>query len=63
MTNLSDNRSQKHLKKNSNRSTGPHTIDTSEWIDTAPFGRLLHMEIVETHNGTAFYSISPRAAG
>jgi uncharacterized protein (TIGR00369 family) len=57
MTNLPDNLSQKHLSKDQSPSTGPHTIDTTDWIDTAPFGRLLHMEIVETHQGTAELSM------
>jgi uncharacterized protein (TIGR00369 family) len=57
MTNLPENLSQKHLSKDPSFSNGPHTIDASEWIDTAPFGRLLHMEIVETHDGTAVLSM------
>lgn len=57
MTNLPENLSQKDLSKDARFSTGPHTIDSSEWIDTAPFGRLLHMEILETHNGTAVLSM------
>lgn len=33
--------------------TGPHTITTSPWIDPAHFGRLLHMKIVTSGDGTA----------
>ena len=37
--------------------TGPHAVDTEEWIDTAPFGRLLRMEIVEARDGRAVLSM------
>ena len=33
--------------------TGPHTIAARAWIDPAHFGRLLHMKIVASHDGTA----------
>lgn len=34
-------------------STGPHAIAAREWIDPADFGRLLHMDVVAAHEGTA----------
>lgn len=33
--------------------TGPHAITASPWIDPAHFGRLLHMKIVTSGDGTA----------
>ena len=33
--------------------TGPHTITARPWIDPAHFGRLLHMKIVTSGDGTA----------
>jgi uncharacterized protein (TIGR00369 family) len=33
--------------------TGPHTITARPWIDPANFGRLLHIKIVASHDGTA----------
>jgi acyl-CoA thioesterase len=33
--------------------TGPHTITAGPWIDPAHFGRLLHIKIVASRNGTA----------
>jgi uncharacterized protein (TIGR00369 family) len=33
--------------------TGPHTVTARPWIDPAHFGRLLHMKIVASHDGTA----------
>jgi acyl-CoA thioesterase len=33
--------------------TGPHTITSKSWIDPAHFGRLLHMKIVASRDGTA----------
>ena len=38
-------------------STGPHSIDIKEWIDVAPFGRLLHMKIIEANNGRALLTM------
>ena len=37
--------------------TGPHGMDMKDWIDVAPFGRLLNMEIVEANNGKASLSM------
>ena len=33
--------------------TGPHTITARPWIDPAHFGRLLHIKIVASRDGTA----------
>ena len=33
--------------------TGPHRIQLEQWIDCAPFERLLNMEIVSAKDGTA----------
>jgi hypothetical protein len=33
--------------------TGPHTITARPWIDPAHFGRLLHIKIVASREGTA----------
>jgi len=33
--------------------TGPHTVKLAEWLELAPFERLLQMEIVETSDGRA----------
>lgn len=33
--------------------TGPHSISARPWIDPAHFGRLLHMKIVTSGDGTA----------
>ena len=38
-------------------STGPHSIDIKEWVDVAPFGRLLHMEIIEANKGRALLTM------
>lgn len=38
-------------------STGPHSIDGKDWIDVAPFGRLLHMKIIEANNGRALLTM------
>ena len=37
--------------------TGPHSIDIKEWIDVAPFGRLLHMQIIEASKGSALLTM------
>ena len=53
MTKLSDNLAHNRQSEDSNLFTGPHTVESNDWIDTAPFGRLLHLEIIEANNGTA----------
>jgi acyl-CoA thioesterase len=57
MPKLSDNLSNNRPSGDRRLHTGPHTIDSKVWIDTAPFGRLLHMEIVKTDAGTAVLSM------
>ena len=53
MKKISDNLDHNRYAENLNPFTGPHTVESKDWIDTAPFGRLLHLEIVEANNGTA----------
>jgi acyl-CoA thioesterase len=45
----------KHRGHSSDRAplTGPHTITARSWIDPAHFGRLLHIKIVASRDGTA----------
>jgi acyl-CoA thioesterase len=38
-------------------STGPHSIHMENWIDRAPFERLLHMEIREAADGRALLTM------
>ena len=57
MAKLFDNLAHNRQSEDPNLFTGPHTVESNDWIDTAPFGRLLHMEIVETHQGTAELSM------
>ncbi len=35
------------------KDTGPHTIQMTQWIDCAPFERLLQIEIIDASEGTA----------
>jgi acyl-CoA thioesterase len=53
MTTSPDTR--KHRSGSSVRAslTGPHTIAARPWIDPAHFGRLLHIKIVASRDGTA----------
>ncbi len=46
---------QKHRSGSSDRAslTGPHKITARPWIDPAHFGRLLHIKIVASRDGTA----------
>ena len=49
-------------------STGPHQVQLDQWIDCAPFERLLNMEIVEAADGHAvltmpFYHDYAQGAG
>ncbi len=53
MKNLPDNLVHDRLSEDLNPFLGPHTIESGDWIDTAPFGRLLQMEIVSANNGRA----------
>lgn len=57
MKKLCDKMSNSHPSGNRTLYTGPHMVDSRVWIDTAPFGQLLHMEIVEANAGTAVLSM------
>ncbi len=56
------------MNQKKNQSTGPHTVKLDQWIDCAPFERLLNMEIVEAAGGRAvltmpFYEQYAQGAG
>ncbi len=59
---------QKRVHPSGERATGPHRVSLSQWIDCAPFERLLNMEIVEAKDGRSvltmpFYREYAQGAG
>lgn len=42
---------QKKTHPSGERATGPHRVSLDQWIDCAPFERLLNMKIVEAKDG------------
>ena len=52
-TDSSDTRKHRGNSSDCASLTGPHTITARPWIDPAHFGRLLHMKIVTSGDGTA----------
>jgi acyl-CoA thioesterase len=53
MTESPDTRKHRSGSSDCTSFTGPHTITARPWIDPAHFGRLLHIKIVASRDGTA----------